>query len=336
MQKNICILLGAGVTVEQNLPQWSDLVRSLADFYGINFHIDSKNQIEAVGIIEDKILNGLHERLNEYEEIMEVEKRWARKQIAATVRLCFKRKLKDISIDDVKTNMILMKKLVTGVHERAKANLLTTIITYNFDDYFEFAYRLLFPENYKNHVKVYYMKDNHLPSGEREYPVSIYHVHGCIPIFDELFGCDSVGKPRSIYKESQKQFYDDCLDQGIIFSGNDYEKLMDDKVVGWTNMIQYICYSQLPVSVIGFSMTDANFRLLLRRMKKSENTIDNLTLFFGYDANVDKGLKDANGEKPKVEFMLKDICNKPVFHFNPFGEKTAKAVEDHLTTLLKS
>ncbi len=335
MPKNICILLGAGVTVEQNLPQWSDLVRSLADLYGIDFHIDSKNQIEAVGIMEDTILKGLHERLNEYEEIMEVEKRWARKQIAATVRLCFKRQLKNISINDVEKNMVLMKKLVEGIHERAKAGLLTTIITYNFDDYFEFAYRFLFPKDYENHVKVYYMTDNHLPSGECEYPVSVYHVHGCIPIFDELLGCDIIGETRSNYKELQKQFYDDCLEQGIIFSGNDYEKLMDDKVVGWTNMIQYICYSQLPVSVIGFSMTDANFRLLLRRMKKSENKIDTLTLFFGYTENDDEGEKAAKGEQPIVKFMLKDICNEPEFKFNPFGKKTAKAVEDHLATMLK-
>ena len=207
--------------------------------------------------------------------------------------------------------MKLVKSLVELVHNRAINGLMTTIITYNFDDYFEFAYKCLYPKDYEKHLKSYNMiEPRHLPTGIETNPVNIYHVHGRICIFDELYGYQIKGCSMQSYIEANYKTYYQDLKEGIIFSGNDYGTLMDDKVVGWTNMIQYICYSQLELIIIGFSMTDVNFRLLLRRMRKSNEKIKKITFYLGYSESVEGDINKAEGNKQIIEYLLQGLCNE--------------------------
>lgn len=346
MIDNICILLGAGASAEQKLPQWLDLVKGVTNYYGINLKVDKDNLIESVGIIEDNRLSDIHEKLLCAEIAYKANepRSWARRQIASATRMCLKKQLIKYTLSEIKNNMNLMKQIVESIYERVKNNLMTTVITYNFDDYFEFAYKCLLDEKgelneYDNHLCSYTIGDieQHLPSGVSEKLINVYHVHGYIPIFDELYGNELYKQDKTQFKKKHIEFYEHCLNCGIIFSGNDYNTLLDDSIVGWTNMIQYICYSQLPVSIIGFSLTDANFRLLIRRMKKSSAVMKNTTVFLGYPKDDDSKKQQAQTSSETVKYLLKGICQSslPECIIKEFDIELPQTVKQHFSQYLK-
>lgn len=342
---NICILLGAGASAEQFLPDWQELVEGVTTYYNINLNIDKDNLIESIGIIEDNQLSDIQNKLLDANISCEASeyRSWARQKIALATKAVLKKNLLNISIKKIKERMNLMKKIVDSVYSRVEAGLITTIITYNFDDYFEFAYKCLLQKKgeltkYNEHVSVYTIGDEeqHLPSGTMEKPINIYHVHGCIPIFDELFGYKLYGLDKEQYKLLQKEHYNKCLECGIIFSGNDYNTLIDDSIVGWTNMIQYISYSQLPVIIVGFSLTDANFRTLIRRMKKSNDIMNQTIVFLGYPNGDDSKKQKAEASSKTVEYLLKDICSScdPQCEIKEFVKELPKSVHQYINTFL--
>ena len=339
MEKNICLLLGAGVSVEQKLPQWLDLVKGVIKYYNIKLGVDKDNLIESIGIIEDNRLNEIHKRLVDSENININERTWARRKIALATRMCLKKQLINSSFDEVKGRMKLMYEVAQSVYERTQKGLITTIITYNFDDYFEFAYKCILKENnklgeYDKQLSSYTIgeEEQHLPSGVQEKLVNVYHVHGCIPVFDELYGFEFTGETMDEYKQKNVKLYQDYLNHGVIFSGNDYNLLLDDSIVGWTNMIQYICYSQLPLSILGFSLTDANFRMLLRRMRKSKNVSKDIMIFLGYGTEEQKSQTTTSAQT--ADYLFKGICDKPQYSVNKFGCEMSEAVKNHLKKYL--
>lgn len=319
MSDNICLLLGAGVSVEQNLPNWINLVKGVVEYYNIDLNVDKDNLISSIGIIEDDRFSNIQNCLNKNNISYDINecKEWSRKKIALATRVCLKKSLITQNINDVKDKMLLMQKIVESVYERVKKNLLTTIITYNFDDYFEFSFKCLLEQKgeldrFKDLLesRTIGSVDQHLPSGCRETKlVNVYHVHGFIPIFDELFAYELYKKSMFEYKSENIDFYEKCLDKGIVFSESDYSTLRDDSIVGWTNMIQYICYSQLDVITVGFSMTDANFRTLISRMKKSKDRMKSAIIFLGFpDGNSEKKAV-AETSASTAEYLFKDVCN---------------------------
>ena len=337
---NICLLLGAGVSNEQNLPNWMDLVKDVISYYDIKLSVDKNNLIETIGVVEDDILKTLQEQLLDIPNTDANEHGWARQKMALATRMCLKKRLSNFAFTDVNNNMKLMRSIAEAVYERAKRELITTIVTYNFDDYFEFAYKCILVENkqlseYEKHLKSYTigMQEQHLPAGSREKLVNVYHVHGYIPVFDELYGFNFCDKTAEEYKCERVCSYQEHIGHGVIFSGNDYNSLLDDSIVGWTNMIQYVCYSQLPLSVVGFSLTDANFRTLLRRMRKSNFTTKDIMVFLGYGNDEEKELADATSHTS--DYLFKEIChNKPDYTIKEFGDALSNSVYEHLKKYL--
>ena len=339
MADNICILLGAGASVEQKLPQWLELVKGVVDYYNIDLELDKENLIQSVGIIEDNRLADIHQKLSEANIFYSDEQSWARMNIAIATRMCLKKSLIKRPFDEILSNMKLMRSIAEAVYKRAEAGLMTTIITYNFDDYFEFAYKYVLSENdllskYDEHLSSFTIgsAEQHLPSGVQEKLVNVYHVHGCIPIFDELYGHNIYKTEKEEHKRKNMEFYQSCINAGIVFSGNDYNQLLDDSIVGWTNMIQYICYSQLPVTIIGFSLTDANFRMLLRRMQKSKEYIKSAMIFLGYSDESEK--KQADTSAKTASYLFKGICDNPEYNVEKFGADYINAVKNHLNSYL--
>lgn len=339
---NICLLLGAGVSVEQRLPQWKTLVEGVRDYFDCKVTIDEDKLIESIGIIEDERLSALQtllEKTKFYNK--ENYQLWSRQQIARATRMCLKNKLINSSYDDVVSKMNLMLKLAESVLERVKKNETTTIITYNYDDYFEFTFRYLLHENdietmFGDCLASYTIGESepHLPVGTSEKLVNIYHVHGFIPIFDELFGYKLHNEDKTTYKKNNSDKYIQYLDCGIVLSGNDYNSLIDDSIVGWTNLIQYICYSQLPITIVGFSMTDENFKVLLRRMKKSNNKIKCVKVFFGYDKGCKADEDKAHTNIEVAKFLLHELCLDYQPDVCEFKEELPQKVEEHLRLLL--
>lgn len=342
---NICLLLGAGVSVEQKLPQWDGLVESVIKYFNIDLNVSKDNLVESIAIIEDSRIKDLKQNAEKNGIVFSYDdyRFFSRRQIAKATRACLKQNLRNRSLKDIKNNMKLMRVIAENVYQRVKEKNLTTIITYNFDDYFEFCFKCVLKENnelnmYSKYLTSYTIGDEkkHLPSGAKEETlVNVYHVHGFIPAFDEVFGNELTGEKKEIYKTQVD--YDRYLDCGIIFSGNDYNSLMNDKLVDWTNMIQYICYSQLPVSIIGFSLTDANFRILIQRMQKSKQKMREVMLFFGYKDGDISECKIANTNKETANYILNGLCDKEhlKYKIETFGDCYSAEVEKHLKMFLK-
>lgn len=344
---NICILLGAGASVEQKLPQWDGLVESVIKYFNIDLNVSKDNLVESIAIIEDSRIKDLQKGAINIGCVFSSDdyRFFSRRQIAKATRACLKQNLRNRTLKDVKNDMKLMRIITENVYQRVKEKTITTIITYNFDDYFEFCFKCILEENnelemYSKYLTSYTIGDEkkHLPSGAKEKTlVNVYHVHGFIPAFDEIFGGELAGINKEIYKNMNKENYDRFLDCGIIFSGNDYNSLMNDKLVDWTNMIQYICYSQLPVSIIGFSLTDANFRILIQRMQKSKQQMKDVMLFFGYNDGDESERKIANTNKETADYILSGLCNEGhlKYKIETFGKCYSEEVDKYLKTFLK-
>lgn len=302
--EHICLLLGAGVTGEQKMPGWKELVSDMNDYYDLSIEVTDNNVTECIGIIENRIINYIE---NKCSVSNDRAKQWARCQIAASVRMSFKKRLAKRSFNNFEDSMKLIKVIVNKAFRRARKGLRTTIITYNFDDYFEFAYKTKHPKYYDEHVAIHGLgAPRYLPTGGSDKLINVYHVHGRISIFDEMYGYKKVNIDKFSYIEQNWEQYKQDMYDGIIFSGNDYVTLMDNKILGWTNVIQDICYTQLPLVIVGFSMSDANFRLLLRRMKRSEESMKQIVFLLGYSSGNDK---KAEAEITSIEYLLRDICS---------------------------
>ncbi len=343
MCENICILLGAGATAEQELPLWIDLVKGVTDYYKIDLNINKDNLVESIGVVEDALFVNIQEKLEKTNSKFNTNECqfWARRQIALATKMCLKKNLINQNLESVKSKTNLMQKIVESVFKRVEKNLMTTIITYNFDDYFEFSFKRHLKDKgklseYSKYLQSYTIGEanQHLPSGTQEKLVNVYHVHGMIPIFDELFGYELTGENQIKYKKNNLDLYQKYLDKGIVFSGNDYNVLIDDSIVGWTNMIQYICYSQLPVSIIGFSLTDANFRVLIRRMKKSKEKMKSVMLFLGYSKDKLEEKKIAESSVCTANYLLKDINQYNEHKICEFINEMPIAVQQHLDSML--
>ena len=89
MDNNVCFLLGAGVTVEQGLPNWKSLVNGLTEYYKMNVSVSEDNLIESIGVIENKLLMEMESFLSEVNESNIKAKGWARQLIASAVGLYF-------------------------------------------------------------------------------------------------------------------------------------------------------------------------------------------------------------------------------------------------------
>lgn len=345
-ENNLCLLLGAGASAEQHLPDWKKLVEGVIKYNHLKLNVTKENLTESITVLEDSIVGSFR---NEADELgirfsSDDYQFFARRQIAMATRSCLKRNLFGRTYNDIIDQMETMRVIAENTYNRLKKNQLTTIITYNFDDYFEFCFKYLLKEKgelekYSEYLTSYTIGDikHHLPSGEQEKTlINVYHVHGFIPVFDEMFGNILYEENKEQYKKHQKNEYTKFLDCGIIFSGNDYNSLINDTIVGWTNMIQYICYSQLSISIVGFSLTDANFRTLIQRMKKSNQKMKKVMLFLGYPKDdLDQKLI-AESAETTAQNVLSGVCDMGYYEHKicTFGKEYALELKNHLNTFL--
>lgn len=315
--EGFCFLLGAGASVEAGLPQWGELVKGLCDQYGLNINVDKNKVVEIVGAIETKIIERLSQNpvykdiekyisnLNNYDDIRRVLYRTeVKRSIALYVRKIL-RKAKCSS-----TSKGLMNTIATICCKRAETCLRTSVITYNYDDYLEFCMHdiidsLSFPENtpeeeqekikqgQKNKIRVHDFIDKQLPC-VRQHECSgtdIYHVHGHLDIFiREAEKSDEIPLPR--------------CNEGIVLSSDDYFELSENGALSWTNQVQHSMFSSMPIIVVGFSMDDSNFRLIIRKLQQAKMMRQNIIIFVGHNGTKEK-IKEAETGKMLLKELLK-------------------------------
>ena len=307
--EGFCFLLGAGASTEAGLPEWDDLVRELCEKYSLNIDIDKNKVIEIVGAIETRIIEIISKK-SDYDKIEkyirhlghydEIRKVLYRPEVKRNIAL----HVKDLLVDSV--NPKEEKELMTTISkicvERTRKSLRTAVITYNYDDYLEYNVKnyiegLSVGKQRKgvllNAIRIHDFSDKQLPCirQHRCFGTDIYHVHGHLDIFMSTdVDNNTIPAPG--------------CDEGIILSSDDYLELSEHGVLSWTNQVQHSLFSSMPIIVIGFSMDDANFRLIIRRLQQAKMMQQHIIMFLGHDGS-EKSKKSVETGKVLIGELLK-------------------------------
>jgi hypothetical protein len=332
--KEFAFVLGAGATKEAAFPSWIELVEALCIQTKLPVSaVTPEKVIEIVGAIENRLIldfwkNQFHlrklrdmvDRMPAGDDIKKLLCRpSARARIATLVHNNFRQKansfvtnLKGESNQGKKEReKSLMNTIATICGKRTEHRMRTTVVTYNYDDYFQYCYKIspLYKKELDNPRKEAYIKNrlrthdftNLTPPIIREHAchgVDIYHVHGSLPVFD-------------ISSTSIRNHYD----AGIVLSSHDYFELSDTQVAGWTNQVQYSIFSALPIMIIGFSMEDPNFRAIINRLRNAKMLNTPIVMVVSYDATINGDEENACNAKLFVKALLAPLdCDPKNLH----------------------
>ena len=301
--EGFCFLLGAGASTEAGLPEWDVLVKNLCEKYNLNINVDKNKVIEIVGAIETKIIETMSKKsdyaqieryirhLGHYDEIRRV---LYRPEVKRNIAL----HVQDLLIDSAKPEEDEKKDLMNTISkicvERTCKHLRTSVITYNYDDYLEYkinnhieetALKRANKDKIKNAIRVHDFSDKQLPCirQHRCFGTDIYHVHGHLDVF-------------MLTDNDNKTIPSPGCDEGIILSADDYLELSEHGVLSWTNQVQHSLLSSMPIIVIGFSMEDANFRLIIRRLQQAKMMQQHIIMFLGHDGSKEKAKSVETGK----------------------------------------
>ena len=304
----VMFFCGAGVSKSANLPDWSQLLKSLLKKgEGLLYQQMNEANAEALqeyygnsNIITGRcILDGYEEYPDESltrDEIVENKKK-RNKEIVKRIRGALYKNT--IINSEYEYSSELINSIAQAVQKHSN---IKGIITYNYDDILDSAIE----KKGKDSVSVYDITS--IPTADK-FP--IYHVHGII-----------------------KREENDTLDQIVpVLSEKEYHKLYNDPQ-NWANVIQLYALNTMVCFLVGFSMTDPNQRRILeyartqylskvQEMSTSTYTVKNASKHFVFLKK--EGLKgeasiDVNKEHwEEVEDMMSDL-GLNVIWFDDFDE----------------
>lgn len=235
-EDNLCLVLGAGVSVDSHIPQWNELISKLM-----------------IKVIQNKIMRNYKFSDKQIEELscLTLENQ----KTSPLIQMRFIKSALEISSDDfidiihetlyndsIDYNTPILNSIknlcigISGCQEYHSAHL-RKVITYNFDDVLEQLLK-------KNPVYLNTIVDDN----GRYNPecVNIYHVHGYIP------------------------FKSDSSKTNIVFSEEDYHQVYNN-MYHWSNIAQINCFRENVCLFIGCSLTDPNIRRLLDASAKKQH-----------------------------------------------------------------
>lgn len=224
----ITLFLGAGVSMDANLPSWNKLLEALlVQSNNMPFEYINEANTDAIAdslanssIVTGRyIINGFRDAIKKNEENLSERVIDDRTQQTVTNRIrdALYRKIKGASDSE----------LVKTIVSIAKEENVKQIITYNYDDLIEYELN-----NTKEFMSIY---DEAIGHNDGFKP--IFHVHGYIPRNETLPGTP-------------------------ILSEKEYHKLYS-RMHHWANVVQLNALYTTTCFFIGFSMTDPNQRRLL-------------------------------------------------------------------------
>jgi len=199
-------------------------------------------------------------------------------QLAAYVKAIFAPKRNQVRNivkgDNVTRENSTAYVLAYACAQRAIAGIRTIVITYNYDDLFEFMLKYVLGIDVLNKPEIQVRphvysrsRDNSpyalhsLTKGDHK-TIDIYYVHGRLPIFT-----DDALEPSAV-------------SDGIILSDISYDDLAQNSY-GFSNHIQRTAMTAFPTVTCGFSCTDRNFRRLRKEIEATNVSLRPLlSLFF--------------------------------------------------------
>lgn len=225
---NLCVVLGAGVSVDSNIPQWNELVFNLM-VNTIQRQFSYREQLSG-----EQLKELSHLTLDTLKASPLVQMRFIKSSIGVDDKEFIRMVHDSLYCGSINYNTPILnsiRRLCEGIKEcdNYRGAVLKKIITYNFDNVLEQILR-------KNELKYNVIFDENGTYSPES--VNVYHVHGYIP-FEEGGGISN-----------------------IVFSEEDYHQIYNS-VYHWSNIIQLNSFREDICLFIGCSLTDPNIRRLL-------------------------------------------------------------------------
>lgn len=221
---NLVLFLGAGVSMDANIPSWDKLVSEL--FVTLISLQLKENGIELEKKDTDMIIDILKNQ-NSNSPLLQA------RYIRTGLNKEFEESLSEIMYSSsTNTSQILEEISQLCIPSRGKTGI-QAIISYNFDDLMEKNLNRLRVK----HRPIY--DEGIIPENDE---LGIYHVHGFLP--------------------HDKDDYDNISNSLLVFAEDGYHKLMLDPY-SWANISQLNFLMNNTCVFIGLSMTDPNLRRLL-------------------------------------------------------------------------
>lgn len=319
----ISLVFGAGISIEPfGLPSWNNLLKQ-ATISRLNNYVDcSKKQKFKDFIEENGLLIKESEDLYEWAQYLEnwladdlIYKRKAMNTFYTNEQVCrhvynavkyslfFKAKDKheienELSIND--------EYIISNLCAFTAKYKIERIITYNYDDAFEFAYKKYANENKCNPIYPIFI-DNQLENRvDNSKILHIYHVHGFIKYFTEWAETDI---DIHLNKSKAKQ---------LVLTENDYDGIAQTSYK-WRNTIQGDTFLRYNCLFFGFSASDKNFKRILKLIgnndegeKKDKKVGPAHYLFLRVDDIIDQIFPIKDNEKQTLELICCDenLCYK--------------------------
>lgn len=256
---NLVLFLGAGISMDANIPSWDKLVSEL--FVTLISQQLKENGIEIEKKDTDKIIEIL-KNLNSNSPLLQA--RYIRTGLEKEFEESLSQIMYSASTD---TSQILEEISQLCIPSRGKTGI-QAIISYNFDDLMEKNLSRLRVK----HRPIY--DKGMIPENDE---LGIYHVHGFLP--------------------HDKDEYDNISDSLLVFAEDGYHKLMLDPY-NWANISQLNFLMNNTCVFIGLSMTDPNLRRLLD-IASQKNRLNNSCRHYAImkTTNFDRNKTNKNIEK---------------------------------------
>lgn len=192
----------------------------------------------------------------------------------------------------------LENECISVIAQILKTNERGNVITYNFEDLFEFC---LEKNAGIDREDIWIGCDNHREPGNQAFRV--YHPHGKIQIFSNC-------EPR----ESMK----------IVLTESSYYS-MEREVYNWANSIQAKEFAERSCVFVGFSGTDYNFRRIIKNCQEQKGEkchyifvgIDSLILKFLGNVDVENKLCDPEYIYERMQML--NFCSAQTKYWKKYG-----------------
>lgn len=223
---NVVLFLGAGASVDAKIATWDTLISELFISL-VNKELGEKQP----GKDELEVLKENFMKQNGNSPLLQT--RLLKNGFKNDKDSDFREIVREILYKGAEDSSLLLEEIgQLCIPERGKLGILS-IINYNFDDLVERTLKRL-------RVKYHSIYGEGMISKEVE--LGIYHVHGFLPL--------------------EKDDYDNLEKSQLVFSEEDYHKLMLDSY-NWANISQLTYMMNNTCLFIGLSMTDPNLRRML-------------------------------------------------------------------------
>lgn len=239
---NLILFLGAGVSKDNGLPSWEELVQALyfSTLEDESYIYNLKPYPNYLFALAEWVLKQKNEPLD---IIIRKIKQWYEGKdfmgmLSNTLYASFGRENWGENLNGLPEAIIEKNKTLEAIikccnESRIGQQGLRSIVTYNYDNLLELALEK-YPDA-KDSFTTIYKRDQELPADK----IPIYHVHGYVP-----------------YQNSEVE-YDE-----ILFSEDQYNRAFQDPFY-WGNIIQVNQFTQGTGLLIGLSLSDRNTRRIL-------------------------------------------------------------------------